>query len=56
VRCTFASPFKLRARNAPLEREGDALSALIEKMGASRAQDLDLPIGWAMSGARVWRN
>jgi hypothetical protein len=41
VRRTIAFPSETaRARNAPLEREDGALSALIEKMGASRAQDL----------------
>jgi hypothetical protein len=33
---------ELRARSSPLEREGDALSAQIENMGASRAQGPDL--------------
>src|SRR5215213_7944513 len=45
-----------RARNASLEREDDALSALIEKMGASRAQSLDLPVDSAMCDARVSGN
>jgi hypothetical protein len=40
-------------RNAPLEREDDALSALIEKLGASRAQGPDLPIGRAAGCARA---
>ena len=56
VRRTISLSFELRARNAPLEREDDALSALIEKLGASRAQGPDLPIGWAMCRARVQRN
>src|SRR5688572_29183055 len=31
MRCTFASPLKLRARNAPLERGRNALSALTRR-------------------------
>jgi ethanolamine ammonia-lyase large subunit len=56
VRCTISLSDELRTRNAPLEREDDALSALIEKLDASHVQGPDLRIGQAVCGARVQRN